>query len=63
MKRFILALILGLAIGYAYGYQQGSDGDPSIPHQIMNKFGADRLKANQDSANANVEKAADDASK
>lgn len=54
MKRFIIALIFGLILGYEFGYKQGADGEPSIQQRIMTKFGADRVKASQDSVDARV---------
>lgn len=62
MKRFILALLIGLAVGYGLGYQDGAAGEDSIGHRILNKFGADRLKADQAAEDRRIQEAGSDSS-
>jgi hypothetical protein len=62
MKRFLLALIIGLLVGYNWGFHDGSNGAPSLGNRIMSKFGADKLRQDQNARDERVRDAASDSS-
>ena len=57
MKPLIVGLLLGLAVGYWQGFGDGKTGRDNIAVRALNAFGANKIKAAEESRAERVREA------
>ena len=48
MAKVAIVFLIGLGLGYSYGYHQAEAGKPSVLQRVMEKFGASRIREQQE---------------